>query len=54
MQWHIAVQRNINSALFAEKGGDCGGDCIGDPVPGSDIAAMLDAINSDGVICRRR
>lgn len=48
MQWHIAVQRNINSALFAEKGGDCGGDCIGDPVPGSDIAAMLDAINSDG------
>lgn len=48
MQWHIAVQRNANSALFAEKGGDCGGDCIGDAVRGSDIIAMIDAINSDG------
>ena len=48
MQWHIAVQRNANSALFSKKGGDCGGDCIGDAVSGSDIIAMLDAINSDG------
>ena len=42
LQLHLAVQRNVNTRLFREKGADCGGDCIGDPIPGSHVAALLD------------
>ncbi len=45
MQWHLAVQRNINARLFAEKGPDCGADSIGDIIPGSHIAALLDRMH---------
>ncbi len=48
MQWHLAVYRNANSALFEQLGPDCGGDCIGDPLNGSDIIRMLDAIEQEG------
>lgn len=43
LQLHLAVQRNVNTRLFRSLGTDCGGDCIGDPIPGSRIAALLDA-----------
>lgn len=48
MQWHLAVYRNANSALFERLGPDCGGDCIGDPLKGSDVIRMLDAIEREG------
>lgn len=48
MQLHLAVQRNVNTPLFVAKGSDCGGDCIGDVISSKRIAALLDAIHSDG------
>ena len=48
MQWHIAVKRNTNSALFAAVGPDCGGDSIRDAVPSGDITAILDKVDSEG------
>jgi len=47
MQWHLAPLRNANSRLFGKLGADCGCDCVGDPVSGSALAAMLDAIESE-------
>jgi len=46
MQWHLAVKRNANTALFENAGADCGGDCMGDAVPTAHIIAMLDAVNT--------
>ncbi len=48
MQMHLAVARNINTPLWAQCGVDCGGDCIGDMIPGSHIAALLNAIHQNG------
>lgn len=48
MQWHLAVARNVNSRLYAEKGADSGGDCIGDAIPVRNLIRILDAINSSG------
>ncbi len=48
MQWHLAVYRNANSALFGSLGADCGVDCVGDVISGTAIIKMLDAINRDG------
>ena len=48
MQLHLAVQRNINTPLFTEKGADCGGDCIGDIIPGRKIMHVLDMIHRNG------
>lgn len=48
MQLHLAVQRNVNTPLFRDKGGDCGGDCMGDAVPGRSIVRLLDAIHRGG------
>lgn len=48
MQWHLAVSRNANSALFRKNGADCGVDCVGDVISGKDLIAMLDAINETG------
>ena len=42
-QIHFAVERNVNSALFASVGPDAGGDTAGDPVPGRDLIRLLDA-----------
>lgn len=47
MQWHIGVIRNVNTELYTKLGADCGADCVGDPVSGSDLANMLDAINNN-------
>ncbi len=47
MQMHLAVMRNINTPLWKRCGNDCGGDCIGDPIPGSRIAALLNAIHQN-------
>lgn len=47
MQMHLAVMRNINTLLWTKCGVDCGGDCIGDPIPGSRIAALLNAIHQN-------
>ncbi len=52
LQLHLAVQRNVNTRLFLEKGPDCGGDCIGDPIPGSRVAALLDAWHRRGALPR--
>lgn len=46
MQWHLAVMRNVNTALFKKLGPDCGGDSMSDMIPGADIVRILDAINS--------
>lgn len=48
MQWHLAVQRNVNTALFRQNGPDSGGDCIGDVIPGRHICRMLDAMQQAG------
>ncbi len=48
MQWHLAVYRNASTHLFEALGPDCGGDCVGDPLSGTDIIRMLDAIEQDG------
>ncbi len=48
MQLHLAVERNANTPLFLEKGGDCGGDCIGDVISGQKIVQLLDAIHTEG------
>lgn len=48
MQWHLAVSRNANAALFRKNGADCGVDCVGDVILGRDLIAMLDAINETG------
>lgn len=48
MQWHLAVQRNVNSRLYSDIGADCGGDCIGDEISGEKIARLLDAIDCNG------
>lgn len=45
MQWHLAVYRNANSRLAEKLGADCGVDCTGDPVSGTALIKMLDAIN---------
>lgn len=47
-QWHLAVVRNANSALMKTAGADSGGDCVGNALSGSDLIAMLDAIDCDG------
>ncbi len=47
MQWHLAVERNVNSSLLLSLGGDAGGDCIGNAVSPVHVAAVLDAINSE-------
>lgn len=47
MQWHLAVKRNANTALFTQKGADFGGDCIGDVIKGEHIVRVLDAIHSN-------
>lgn len=47
MQWHLAVWRNANSALYKKLGADCGGDCMGDDISVSSIIKMLDAIESE-------
>jgi len=49
MQWHLAVKRNANTAMFEKLGVDCGGDCMGDVIPGENIIRMLDKINSAGL-----
>ena len=48
MQWHLAVQRNVNTPLFQAAGPDSGGDCIGDLIPGKHIIEVLDAIHLNG------
>jgi len=52
MQLHTGVKRNTNAALFASIGRDCGCDTIGDPVPVSDVARLLDLLNSNGMLPR--
>lgn len=47
MQWHLAVTRNVNTALFNELGADCGVDCIGDAVNGLSLGKMLDIISNN-------
>ncbi len=47
MQWHLGVIRNANTRLFSRLGGDCGVDCVGDPISGTDLCRMLDAINEN-------
>lgn len=49
MQWHFAVMRNANTALFKKLGADCGVDCVGDTVSGKQLTAVLDAINNGGM-----
>lgn len=49
-QWHLAVTRNSNSSLFARCGADCGVDCIGESVSGSDLIAMLDAMQKENAL----
>ena len=46
MQWHLAVSRNVNTALFKELGADCGVDCVGNAIDGLDLGKMLDTINN--------
>lgn len=46
MQWHLAVYRNANTALYTQLGADCGVDCVGNAVSGNDLIHMLDAIES--------
>jgi glucuronate isomerase len=48
MQWHLAVARNVNSRLYAEKGVDSGGDCIGNAIPIRNLLRLLDSINNSG------
>lgn len=45
MQYHLAVKRNANSALFRQVGPDAGGDCVGDPIPQGDVVGLLDEID---------
>lgn len=51
-QWHLGAFRNANQRLAAEKGPDVGGDCIADAVPGSDLIALLNAIDAEGGLPR--
>ncbi len=48
MQWHLSVQRNVNSQLQDTVGIDAGGDCINDRVPCKDIVRILDKICRTG------
>lgn len=50
MQLHLAVLRNINTPLFLEEGPDSGGDAIGDPLPGSHIARLFNALHSGNAL----
>lgn len=52
MQWHIAVTRNSNTALYRQAGPDSGGDCIADPVPGKAVIRILDACEREGALPR--
>lgn len=52
MQLHLAVQRNVNTPLFAVCGSDSGGDCADDSVPVRRIAALLNAMESGGGLPR--
>ena len=47
MQWHFAVARNVNTKLYSKLGADSGLDCVADPVKGSDLIRILDAINNE-------
>ncbi len=47
MQWHLASDRNINTALYKRLGLDCGVDCMGDAISGPALFTMLDAINEN-------
>lgn len=50
MQLHLAVLRNANTPLFLAEGPDSGGDAIGDPLPGSRIARLLDALHTKNAL----
>mgnify|MGYP003288618363 CR=1 FL=1 len=50
MQWHLAVTRNANTALFTRCGADCGADCVGDMLCGGDLIAMLDALQQNDAL----
>ena len=50
MQWHLAVTRNANTALFERCGADCGVDCVGDMLRGSDLIAMLDTLQKNDAL----
>jgi len=45
MQYHLAVRRNVNTALYQALGADAGGDCVGDVIPQEDLLGLLDEIN---------
>lgn len=47
MQWHLASDRNINTALYKRLGLDCGVDCMGNQISGPALFTMLDAINEN-------
>ena len=48
MQWHLGALRNVSNTLFRACGLDAGGDVAGDGVPVSQVAAVLNAIDSTG------
>lgn len=48
MQLHLAAKRDANTLLTASCGRDTGSDCVGDPIEGSRIIRILDALNSRG------
>ncbi len=51
-QWHLAVVRNANSALYARCGADSGGDCIGKAVSGKALILMLDRMQQEDALPR--
>jgi glucuronate isomerase len=52
MQLHIGALRDVNSAMFAELGRDCGFDSMGDRPCAEPLARFLDALASAGNLPR--
>ncbi|MDO4293523.1 MAG: glucuronate isomerase [Eubacteriales bacterium] len=50
MQLHYGCRRNNNSAMYAKLGPDTGYDCISNFAPADELAAFLDALNSENAL----
>lgn len=48
MQIHFGCRRDNNSAMFSRLGPDTGFDCINNFTPSAQMAALMNAMNSDG------
>lgn len=52
MQLHLAAVRNNRTVLWRTAGVDCGNDSVGAPITSARLGALLDALDTDGVLPR--